>query len=218
MLMVGSKDYTREPLARGLVVLLQSWQVFLTGALLGISIAAPPGPVNAAAAFQLTRSWLAGWATLLGATTADAIFFFLTYFGVTRLVEGGWVREVFFAAGGVLLLYLGLSTMRNRKREPGAQGTRDGRTPYLTGLTIGLSNPFQLAWWVAVGVGMVATFGLSIIAGFFAGIIAWTLAYSTMLRVWLRRYERVYPYIVYASSLILLGFGLWFLFTAATSL
>lgn len=196
--------------------MLESWQVFLSGIVLGFSVAAPPGPVNATAAYEMTRSWLAGWSTLLGATTADAIFFLLTYFGLTALIASGEVRDVLFLIGGLLMLYLAFVTLRTAKRAP-REETRTGR-PYVLGLTIGLSNPFQLAWWVAVGIGMVSTFGLSIVFGFFTGIIAWTLLFSSLLRAGLRRYREIYPYIVYASGATLLVFGAWFLFTAASSL
>ena len=196
--------------------MLESWQVFLTGVVLGISIAAPPGPVNAATAYQVTRSWMAGWATLLGATTADAIFFVLTYYGVTSLVVSGYVRNLLFVAGGCLMFYLAYATLRSAGRPPQEQ-KKSGR-PYLLGLTVGLSNPFQLGWWLAVGVGMVTTFGFSIVFGFFAGIVAWTLLFASLLREGVTRYKTVYPYVVYASGLILLGFGVWFLFTALSSL
>jgi threonine/homoserine/homoserine lactone efflux protein len=196
--------------------LLESWQVFLSGVVLGISIAAPPGPVNAAAAYQVTKSWFAGWSTLMGATTADAIFFLLTYFGLTALIASGEVRDLLFVLGGCFMLYLAFTTLRSAKREP-REEKKAGR-PYLLGLTIGLSNPFQLAWWIAVGIGMISTFGLSIVFGFFTGIIAWTLLFSTLLHAGISRYREVYPYLVYASGAILVVFGLWFLFTAVSSL
>jgi threonine/homoserine/homoserine lactone efflux protein len=198
--------------------LLESWQTFLTGAILGVSIAAPPGPVNAAATYQVTKSWLAGELTLLGATTADAIFFVLTYFGLTSLIASGEARDLLFVVGGVFMLYIAYSTLRRAKVKPASGPVRGGRFPYLLGLTIGLTNPFQLAWWIAVGVGMISTFGLNIVAGFFAGIIAWTLFLSTILRAGLTRYQRIYPVLVYASGAILVLFGVWFLYSAISSL
>jgi threonine/homoserine/homoserine lactone efflux protein len=196
--------------------LLESWQVFVSGIVLGFSIAAPPGPVNAAAAYQVTRSWFAGWSTLLGATTADGIFFLLTYFGFTALIASGELRELLFVVGGLFMLYLAFTTLGRAKTEP-RQEKKTGK-PYVLGLTIGLSNPFQLAWWIAVGVGMISTFGLSIVFGFFTGIIAWTLLFSSLLRRGVSRYREVYPYLVYASASILGAFGVWFLFTAVSSL
>ncbi len=198
--------------------MLAVWQVFLSGVILGISIAAPPGPVNAAAAYQATRSWLAGWTTLLGATTADGVFFLLTYFGITALLASGEARDVLFGVGGVFMFYLAFSTLRNAKHAPSVRPQRSGRLPYFLGLTIGLSNPFQLAWWIAVGVGMITRFGPSIVVGFFAGIVAWTLFFATLVHEGVRRYARIYPFLVGVSGVILLAFGAWFLYSAISSL
>ena len=198
--------------------MLAGWQIFLTGAVLGVSIAAPPGPVNAAAAFQVTRSWLAGWLTLLGATTADGVFFFLTYLGVTALIASSEARDLLFVLGGVLMLYLAMSTLSKAKILPGKVPSRGGRLPYLLGLTIGLTNPFQLAWWIVVGVGMISHFGLGIILGFFSGILAWTIFFSALLREGVSRYQRVYPILAYGSGAILFVFGVWFLYTAISAL
>src|SRR2546430_2876290 len=50
------------------------WAV-LAGAGIGLSLAAPPGPVNAIIASQtVTRSWRAGFLVGMGATTADTVF------------------------------------------------------------------------------------------------------------------------------------------------
>ncbi len=198
--------------------MLATWQVFLSGAILGISIAAPPGPVNAAAAYQVTKSWLAGWLTLLGATTADVVFFLLTYFGLTALIASGEARDLLFVVGGGFMLYLAFSTLRRAKEPPRTGPVGGGRFPYLLGLTIGLTSPFQMAWWIAVGVGMISSFGLSIVLGFFAGILAWTLSFSALLRKGVMRYRAIYPVLVYGSGLILLVFGAWFLYTAISSL
>src|SRR5208337_246688 len=123
--------------------MLATWQVFLSGVILGISIAAPPGPVNAAAAYQVTKSWLAGWLTLLGATTADGVFFLLTYFGLTALIASGEARDLLFVVGGGFMLYLALSTLRRAKEPPRTGPVGRGRFPFLLGLTIGLTSPFQ---------------------------------------------------------------------------
>lgn len=189
-------------------------QVLLSGAVLGVSIAAPPGPVTALSAQTVVaRSWLAGWLVTAGATVADGVFFVLTYFGVARVVTSG-ERGVLFALGGVLMLYLGVATAR-RARSTGAEtipkARTSGRSPFLLGLSMGLTNPYQLGWWVAIGAGMVADYGASVAAGFFVGIVSWTLAFTATVRAGVSRYERLAPVVAYASAALMLGFGLWFL-------
>jgi threonine/homoserine/homoserine lactone efflux protein len=190
-----------------------SWQIFVSGVVLGMTIAAPPGPVNATAAQQASRSWLSSWLVLFGATTADGIFFILTYYGLTSFIVSDEAKEALFLVGGALMLYLAYATLRNARRPLESRRRRNGY-PYLLGLSIGISNPFQLAWWVSVGIGMISTFGLSIVVGFFSGIVAWTLIFATLLHVSITRYERAYQVVVYLSGVILAGFGVWFVLAA----
>jgi threonine/homoserine/homoserine lactone efflux protein len=201
-------------------------QVLLSGVALGFSIAAPPGPVTAMSAQQVvSRSWSSGWLVMLGATAADAIFFVLTYYGVARLVTTG-ERGVLFLLGGALLLYLAYSTVKKAGRSSDGAApifranrwsSSLGRSPFLLGLSIGLTNPYQLGWWVAVGASMVADFGGSVAVGFFVGILAWTVAFTALVHAGVRRYRRLAPVIAYASAAIMVGFGVWFLVVALTS-
>jgi len=156
---------------------------------------------------------------MLGATAADAIFFVLTYYGVARLVTPG-ERGALFVLGGVLMLYLALSTFKRAGRQDtGSFPSRTnrwssspvGRSPFLLGLSMGLTNPYQLGWWVAIGAGMVAEFGASVAAGFFVGILSWTLIFTALVHEGVRRYQRLSPLISYASAAVMAGFGLWFL-------
>ena len=193
-------------------------QVFVSGIALGFSIAAPPGPINALSAQQtLARSWFSGWAVLLGATTADGVFFVLTYYGVVTLV-GATALRVLFIVGGAFMLLLSVLTLRRARRPQDVRATTRSGLPYLLGLTVGLTNPYQLGWWLTVGTGMVEEFGGSIVAGFFVGILAWTVLFSTMVRKGAASYSRLYLGIVYASGIIMAAFGLWFLGTGLLAL
>ena len=196
-----------------------AFQILLSGVALGFSIAAPPGPVTALAAQQVvSRSWVSGWLVLLGATVADAIFFALTFYGVTRFVSPS-LRNLLFVVGGLLMIYLAASVVRDARRlRTGAGFSRpyrwasSSRSPFLLGLFVGLTNPFQLGWWVAIGAGMVAEYGGSIAVGFFSGILLWTVVFSAIVHAGVARYERLAPVIAYASAAIMAGFGSWFLF------
>ena len=197
-------------------------QILLSGVALGFSIAAPPGPVTALSAQQVvSRSWLSGWLVMLGATAADGIFFVLTYYGVSELVTAR-ERNILFVVGGVLMLYLAFSTLRRAGRpETGSSPSRSGRwsssassagrSPFLLGLSMGLTNPFQLGWWVAIGAGMVAEFGGSVAVVFFVGILSWTVIFTAVVHAGVTRYRRLSPVIAYASAAIMAGFGFWFL-------
>jgi threonine/homoserine/homoserine lactone efflux protein len=195
-------------------------QILLSGVALGFSIAAPPGPVTAfSAQLVVSRSWFSGWLVMIGATVADGVFFVLTYYGVARLVTPA-ERGVLFVLGGLLMLYLAFTTVKAAgRRDGGATPARSNRwsssaarrSPFLLGLSIGLTNPYQLGWWVAVGAGMVADFGANVAVGFFVGIVSWTLIVTALIHEGVRRYQRISPAISYASAAIMVSFGAWFL-------
>ena len=194
--------------------------VLLSGVVLGFSIAAPPGPVTALSAERVASdSWLSGWLVTAGATTADGVFFVLTYLGIARLVTPD-ERDGLFLLGGLLLLYLAVSiASRQRQGQRGApaheRALLAGRSPYLLGLWVGLTSPYQLGWWISVGAGMVSEFGPDVALGFFIGIVAWTLVLCTLVRAGVARYQRLAPTVAYASAALMAAFGLWFLTTVA---
>ncbi|MDG6966925.1 MAG: LysE family transporter [Nitrososphaerota archaeon] len=197
-------------------------QTLAAGIALGFSIAAPPGPVTALSVQRAaSRSWFSGWLVSLGATVADGAFFAVTYLGMGRLLSAE-LRGALFVPGGVLMLYLALSTARRTAARAGAppdvpRGQSWTRSPFLAGLSMGLTNPYQLGWWVAVGGGMVSEYGGGIAAGFFAGIFIWTLALAVAVHASARRYRLVAPYVSYASAALMGCFGAWFLWSGLTA-
>lgn len=198
--------------------------VLLSGAALGLSIAAPPGPVTALAVQEVvSRSWFSGWLVTFGATVADGVFFVLTYYGVARMVTTQ-ERSAMFVLGGALMLYLASSTLRTARTpvlpavpSKGSAASSGRRSPFLVGLSIGLTNPYQLGWWFAIGAGMVAEFGESVAVGFFVGIVVWTVFVTGVVHTSVTRYARTAPAIAYASAALMVAFGLWFLDVGLTT-
>src|SRR5207244_8467205 len=72
---------TTEMSARnGGIVVLEILATVLAGMGIGLSLGAPPGPVNAIiASHTVTRSWRAGFLVGVGATTADTIFLAIAF-------------------------------------------------------------------------------------------------------------------------------------------
>lgn len=197
------------------------------GILLGISIAAPPGPVSAMIARRVAmrRSWSAGVAVGLGAMTADAVYLLVTYIGWTKVVSQkisltGWV---YLVSSIVLFLYASWMLVRNvqsRRRETfdrhvdTAGKDNEGSYSYIIGLTMGFSNPYQIAWWLTVGLASISYFGAIVIIGFFGGIVIWLFIISGSLHYGVTKYRNLESAVLYGSSLVLFGFAIWFLFTA----
>lgn len=140
----------------------EATQTLVSGLLLGWSVAWPPGPVNAE---MIRRGLTAGFAAAatvgFGACTADFLWALAVASGAGALAGLPAVRPVLAAVSLVLLLFLAWTFLRGAlrawQRSRGGQaqpqtaerfaGARGG---YLLGLTMALSSPWNVAFWLAV--------------------------------------------------------------------
>lgn len=186
---------------------------FLAGMLLGLSIAAPPGPVNAMIAVQSTKSIARGFLVGLGAMTSDATFLIITFYMRQVFEIQGMVKASLSIISSILLAYLAYLTIKSVRslKNPGAS-IKSSPIPYLTGLSIGLTNPFQIAWWMSVGLSLISSIGFVIILGFFGGILLWIVSFPILIHFAQSRVPYVHKIVGYVSFALLLTFSLWFLY------
>jgi threonine/homoserine/homoserine lactone efflux protein len=185
---------------------LQLFQSVTLGLTLGLSLAAPPGPVNAVIAAEGAIRALKGTLVGLGALTADAIFMVLTVSLGTWLPQ--WASRPLTFAGGVVFLVIAALVLRSRPSTG-----KPGHVQYLTGLTMGLTNPFQIAWWLTAGLTLVTAFGLAVVASFFAGILLWITLFPQAVRRGVVAFGgRVLVAIKWISAGLLVAYGVWFIY------
>jgi threonine/homoserine/homoserine lactone efflux protein len=215
----------------------------LFGAVFGLALAAPPGPMNAVIAQEsVLRGWAAGFRAGLGAMTADLCFLVLSLFGVVAFVGSmPLVRAAMTGAGGVLMLYFAYDAVREATGGIDWEGDATGRG-FLKAFSLALTNPYQVLFWLTVGVGLlepgrvdvlgatpyvgddlagvlVAETGTpALVVGFFLGIGLWIVVFPASLVRAGRRLERLARTVAYLSAVVLAGFGLWFLADAARAL
>lgn len=204
----------------------------IAGVLLGLSLAAPPGPMNAIIAEEsVLRGWAAGFRAGLGAMSADACFFVVALAGVaTLLQDASTLRAGMMAAGGLLMCYFALDAARSARGSfvEGESGPSKG---FRRTFALSLTNPYQVLWWLTVGVALldpgtiavalpalgelsVATGSVAIVVGFFAGIALWITAFPAALVRVGRRIDGFAPLVAGGSAVVLAGFGLMFLYRA----
>ena len=180
---------------------------YLLGIVLGLSMAAPPGPINAIMANESLRSKLHGSSVGFGAMTADFIFFLIT-FEIRELIPETFLLAFYFVGGG-LMLFLAYATLKAKVSKRSKKGN------YFTGLIMGISNPYQISWWLTVGLFMINKFGLTIIPSFFGGIIIWIFSFTTFIN---RLGDKYAKYVKIFSFAILLAFGVYMIYEGVISL
>jgi threonine/homoserine/homoserine lactone efflux protein len=192
---------------------------FLNGMAIGLSIAAPVGPIGVLCIRRsIAHGTLNGLSSGLGAATADAAYGSVAAFGLTA-VSGFLVRQqlVLGLVGGGFLCYLGIRTFLSRPGRDTAASARSGiASAYGSTLLLTLANPATILSFVAVfaglGLGRAVDYGSAccVVLGVFLGSASWWIILSTGVGImrsrmkdgWMRAINRV-------SGAILFAFGIY---------
>lgn len=163
--------------------------LLLRGLILGLSIAAPVGPIGVLCIRRtLSEGRIMGLVSGLGAATADALYggiagFSLTVIAGLLVQQQGWMRII----GGIFLCYLGIKTLLNKPVEMDAGNQkRSWGGAYVSAFILTLTNPMTIisfaAIFASVGIGNAAgDYGkaLTLVLGVFIGSALWWLLLST---------------------------------------
>ncbi|WP_243668849.1 LysE family transporter [Vulcanisaeta sp. JCM 16161] len=114
---------------------------FVIGMVFGFLLAVPPGPMNALIAAEATRSPIHGTSVGLGAMSADGILMVITYF--FSRVLGHYVYYLYFV-GFAVMMYLAISILRSTFSPKSSSGNRSPFLNYFVGISVGLTNPYQV--------------------------------------------------------------------------
>ena len=193
-----------------LIEIITIWPII---AGLGISLAAPLGPVNAEVikhALNKTitpkNAWLSSILIGVGAMTGDFVIAF------SSLTIGGEVLHTFFTNPFNKLLlfglnifilgYLGLSTLFSNTQSEKASGLdQSGEIfsnnstnfikRYLTGFSLVITSPWSYLWWVSAGTILLFSewnvpdflSRLLIVLMFLSGVFIWVFVFTTSLAI-----------------------------------
>ncbi|MFC1982826.1 LysE family transporter [Chloroflexota bacterium] len=177
-----------------------------------------PGPMFAVALAKSYKSPWAGTQMSLGHAVIEVPIILLIYFGFARFFENNMVQFVLSLLGGGMILWLGISMFRARTAV--VQGSKDlPYSAFAAGIiTTGL-NPFFLLWWATIGSMLIMRFldfgeiGLPVfIVVHWLCDLVWlsfvsAIVYKTRSLWGLRLQEWLFT----ACSLLLAGFGIWFM-------
>ncbi|MFD1738490.1 LysE family transporter [Bacillus salitolerans] len=196
--------------------------VFLSYIFLGLSLAAPIGPINAA---QLDRGIKNGffhaWLIGLGSVVADIIYMCLVYLGMVHFIEIPIVKAFLWSFGFFVLTYTGIESMISAGQiGVTTRGEVESKIKtFLTGFLMALSNPLTILFWLGIygsiiaktasnfTMNQLATYSFAIILG----LLLWDVsmaALSSSFRNLLT--TKLLKIISILSGLSLIGFGLYF--------
>lgn len=198
-----------------------SFTVALSGALM-------PGPLFTITITEsVRRGFRAGPLLMIGHAVLELAVVVAVVLGLGPFLKKPTVMGAIALFGGGFLLLMGLDMVRSAARltlNLHAETARrvTGRHPLVLGVLASLSNPYWTLWWATIGLGYlvaamkVGPWGVGI---FFIGHIAADFAWYSLVSLGVTKGahlmgDRSYQWVLRLCGVFLVGFGVWFLWSA----
>lgn len=199
--------------------------LFLSSLLIGLSIAAPVGPIGLLTIQRsLAHGPRAGLATGLGAAAADAVYGAIGAYGVSWLIGALIAARVPLALfGAAFLLWMAWRLVRTPLAEQAAAAPAGSLWRYFAGtFVLTLSNPATIISFIAVFGAMAASQRVAVaspalmVFGVLLGSAAWWLFLSSAVGRLRERFDDTWRKRINGlSACVLSGFALWQLVSLA---
>jgi L-lysine exporter family protein LysE/ArgO len=196
--------------------------VFISYIILGLSLAAPIGPINAA---QLDRGIKSGffhaWLIGLGSVVADILYMCTVYFGMVHFIEIPFVKAFLWLFGFFVLVYTGIESIVSATQlGTDSRESQDSYTKtFMTGFFMALSNPLTILFWLGIYGSILAktasSFNTDQLILYSCAIIIGLLLWDVTMAAVASGFRKVLTTgvlkaISVISGLSLLGFGVYF--------
>ena len=192
--------------------------ILLSVAVISFSGVMMPGPMTAVTLAKSYRSpWTGTWLSF-GHAVIEVPLILLIYFGFAQFFQVTVVRLALSVAGSGMIIWMGVSMFRARS-EVARKGKDLPYNAFTAGILTSVFNPFFLVWWATIGSMLImrilefGTMGLIVfIMVHWLCDLAWlTLVSNVIYRTHAFWNQRVQEWLFIACSLLLVGFGIWFL-------
>ncbi len=161
--------------------------VFLKAFLIGLSVAAPVGPMGLLCIRRTLQSgWLSGYLSGLAVAFGDAFYASVAVFSVAAIAQflTEW-QSLLRIVGGLVLLLIGWKTFISRPESiGGVKAKRLTPATFVSTFMLTLTNPATVIYFTAIfaSMGIVATKGfgeaLAAVIGIFLGSMTWYVVLS----------------------------------------
>ncbi|MFT4552612.1 MAG: threonine/homoserine/homoserine lactone efflux protein [Chlamydiales bacterium] len=163
-----------------------------TSILLGISLAAPIGPLSIEVIKRgLRRGFIAAFSVCVGGAAGDLFYLLLTFFGLAPFMSLPVVRTSIMILGSIVLIYFGVQNILDgfKKKLFIDSEEASGTNAFILGFSLAVINPMSVVWWLGVFgavMGSLPPESLTISAlighlGIILGVLIWSLFLSTVL-------------------------------------
>jgi len=195
---------------------MEDVQLAVRGALAGLAISAPVGPVNVLCISRtIAQGRAAGLISGLGAAAADTIYGAIAGFSISFIIDF-LLRELFWIrlVGGLILIGIGIVYFRKAPKPREERKEKPAHSEFVNAFLLNLSNPTTVLSFLAV----LAALGLSrnqtwwhtlvLIGGIFGGaMIWWTVLALTAAHFRDRFSQRATVWMNRIAGLAIGGFG-----------
>ncbi|HSU80296.1 MAG TPA: LysE family transporter [Candidatus Angelobacter sp.] len=195
----------------------------LSYVLLGLSLAAPIGPINAAQMDRgLKGGFLPSWIFGLGAISADVLYMLMVYLGLVHFINVPVIKTFLWLFGSFVLFFTGIESLKGVGQLQ-VRDFRQSKEPliksYISGFLMSLSNPLTILFWIGIFGSVFAetasnfeTHDLIIYSGsIFMGIFIWDISMAAISSGFRRLLTNgLIKFISIISGLSLIGFGFYF--------
>ncbi len=133
--------------------------------------------------------------------------------GVLRVLRSDTVFGALSLLGALVMLYFAWGAWSSRHdavvhADPAEAETGVDAT-FLGAFLIALTNPFQITWWLTVGLTLLNQLGTLVILGFFNGITLFVAFFATVVRWGTDRWRKLPQLVAVISAILLAGFAVW---------
>src|SRR3954452_25105217 len=128
--------------------------IFFSYLFLGISLAAPIGPINAAQIDRgIKNGFIHSWTVGLGAMIADLVYMFAVYMGVVQFLEIPIVKTFLWLFGFFVLVYTGIECILSAGKLQENTRSKKGESlvkSFFSGFFMSISNPLTILFWLGI--------------------------------------------------------------------
>jgi threonine/homoserine/homoserine lactone efflux protein len=195
--------------------------------LLGLTLAAPIGPVNLEIIKRgLNSGFKQAFLTGAGAMSADTTYLTLIFFGLTAFLNIAFMKIFLGIAGSIILIYLGALSVKEffrTAKNNNKTAQRLFKSSFATGYVLAISSPMTIVWWTGVFGALLAsqTNSPTNLSAFFSclfillGCFLWVFSLAAALHFGKKFInEKTTKFISLVAGIFLIGFGLYFMYQA----